>query len=163
MLHFMLSDPAKGDGQPFFDMMTDFVNRHRNQTASSDDFRIVANEHFAKSPIGRKYGLKNLDWLFAQAVYQTAFPSYELQYRMENQPDGKVLISGTVLQRNAPENWAMVLPVKFSFGEKQEAVGTVLVEGPSSPFQIRLPARPRKVELDPERWILAESVSTKGN
>jgi hypothetical protein len=57
----------------------------------------------------------------------------------------------------------MVLPVKFSFGEKQEAVGTVLVEGPSSPFQIRLPARPRKVELDPERWILAESVSTKGN
>lgn len=163
MLHFMLSDPSKGDGQPFFDMMTDFVNRHRNQTASSDDFRIVANEHFAKSPIGRKYGLKNLDWLFAQAVYQTAFPSYELQYRMENQPDGKVLLSGTIFQRNAPENWAMVLPVKFSFGEKQEAVGTVLVEGASSPFQIRLPARPRKVELDPERWILAESVSTKGN
>jgi len=57
----------------------------------------------------------------------------------------------------------MVLPVKFSFGEKQHASGTVLVQGPSSPFQIRLPTRPRSVELDPERWILAESVSAKSN
>jgi len=57
----------------------------------------------------------------------------------------------------------MVLPVKFSFGEKQQASGSVLVQGPSSPFQIRLAARPRKVELDPDHWILAEGVSTKGN
>lgn len=163
MLHFMLSDPSNGDGQAFFTMMTDFVERHRNKTASSDDFRIVANEHFAKSPIGRKYGMTNLNWLFHQAVYQTALPSYELQYKIEDQPDGKVLISGTVVQQNAPENWAMVLPVRFTFGEKQLAAGTVIVQGPSSPFQIRLPMRPRKVELDPDRWILAEKISTKGN
>jgi hypothetical protein len=163
MLHFMLSDPGTGDGQPFFKMMTDFVERHRNSTASSQDFQKVANEHFAKSPIARKYGMTNLNWLFYQAVYQTALPSYELQYKIEDQPDGKVLVSGTAYQKHAPEDWMMVLPVKFSFGEKREALGTVLVEGASSPFQIKLPMRPRKVELDPDRWILAEGVSTKGN
>jgi aminopeptidase N len=163
MLHFMLSDPGSGEGQPFFDMMTDFVERYRNKTASSDDFRAVANEHFAKSPIARKYGFRNLDWLFSQAVYQTALPSYEMQYKMEDQPDGKILVSGTITQKDAPDGWLMVLPVKFSFGGKQEASGTVLVEGASSPFQIRLPMRPKKVELDPDHWILADSISTRGN
>jgi hypothetical protein len=101
--------------------------------------------------------------LFAEEVYQTALPSYEMQYKLEDQPDGKVLISGTITQQNTPEDWIMVLPVKFSFGGKQEASGTVLVQGASSPFQIKLPMRPKKVELDPDRWILSEKVSTKGN
>jgi hypothetical protein len=57
----------------------------------------------------------------------------------------------------------MVLPVRFSFGPKQEAQGTVLVDGPSSPFKIRLPMRPKKVELDPDHWILSEKTTTKGN
>jgi aminopeptidase N len=163
MLHFMLSDPATGEGQPFFNMMTDFVERYRNKTASSDDFRAVVNEHFAKSPIAHKYRMTDLNWLFYQSVYQTALPSYEMQYKMEDQPDGKVVVTGTITQKNAPDNWVMVLPVKFTFGAKQEAAGTVFVEGASSPFQIKLPMRPKKVELDPDRWILSESVSTKGN
>ena len=164
MLHFMLMDPSAGDGTPFFNMMSDFVERHRNSTASSDDFRAVVNEHFAKSPIARKYGMANLNWLFYQAVYQTAYPSYELRYKIEDTPDGKATVSGTVIQKNAPENWMMVLPVRFSFSEKQTAQGTVLVQGPSTPFQIHLPMRPKNVELDPDRWILAENVSaTRGN
>lgn len=163
MLHFMLSDPATGEGQAFFNMMTDFVERYRNKTASSDDFRSVVNEHFAKSPIARKYGMTNLNWLFYQAVYKTELPSYEMQYKIEDQGDGKVIVSGTITQENAPDDWVMVLPVKFAFGEKQQAMGTVMVQGASSPFQIRLPMRPKKVELDPDRWILAERISTKGN
>ncbi len=163
MLHFMMSNPATGDGQPFFDMMTDFVERHRNQMASTDDFRRVVNEHFARTPIAQKYGMQNLNWLFSQAVYQSELPSYEMQYKITPEADGKVIVSGTVTQKNAGQNWVMVLPVKFGFGGKQEAMGTVIVQGPSTPFQIRLPAMPSKVQLDPDRWILAENVSAKGN
>lgn len=163
MIHYMLSNPSTGEGQPFFDMMTDFVERYRNKTASSEDFLQVVNEHFAKSAIGRHYGLNNLNWLFHQSVYQTALPSYELQYKIEDQPDGKVLVSGTIKQDNAPADWAMILPVKFTFGSNQSGAGMVIVKGAASPFQMRLPARPKKIELDPDRWILAEKVSTKGN
>lgn len=161
MLHFMLTDPETGDDKLFSPMMTDFVERHRNKTASTDDFRNVANEHFAKSPIARNHRLANLNWLFSQFIYQTAFPTYEMQYKIEDQPGGKVIISGIVSQKNAPWDWIMVLPVKFSFAEKKFAFGTVLVQGGYSPFQIELPARPKKVELDPDRWILAEGISTK--
>ena len=161
MLHYMMSDPSTGQGQPFFDMMTDFVERHRNRTASTDDFRAVVNEHFAKTPIAKKYGMTNLNWLFRQAVYQSELPSYEMQYKIAPEGDGKVVVSGTITQKNAGENWVMVLPVKFGFSGNQAAMGTVIVQGPSTPFQIRLPASPSKVELDPDRFILAENVSTK--
>jgi len=163
MLHFMMSDPSTGQGQAFFDMMTDFVERYRNKTASTDDFRAVVNEHFAKTPIAKKYGMTNLNWLFRQAVYQSELPSYEMQYKVTTQPDGKVLLSGTITQKNAGENWVMVLPVKVGFGGDKAGMGTVIVQGPSTPFQIPLPAVPSKVQLDPDRWILAESISTKGN
>jgi hypothetical protein len=163
MLHFLMSDPNTGDGQPFFDMMADFVTRYRNRTASTDDFRLVANEHFVRTPIAKKYRMSDLNWLFAELVYQKALPSYELQYHFEDQPDGKVVVTGNVIQQNTPDNWVMVLPVKFEFGDNQRAMGTVIVQGGSTPFQIRLPIRPRKVELDPDHWIISERTSTKGS
>jgi hypothetical protein len=162
MLHFMMSNPSTGDGQPFFDMMTDFVERYRNKTASTDDFRAVVNEHFAKTPIAKKYGMTNLNWLFKQFVYESELPSYEMQYKVATEADGKVFLTGTITQKNAGENWVMVLPVRVGFGDKQ-GMGTVIVQGPSTPFKIPMPAAPSKVQLDPERWILAESISTKGN
>jgi hypothetical protein len=163
MLHFMMSNPSNGDGQPFYDMMTDFVERHRNKTASTDDFRAVVNEHFAKTPIAKKYGMNNLNWLFRQAVYKSELPSYEMQYKVITEADGKVMLTGTVTQKNAGENWVMVLPVKIGFGGDKSGMGTVIVQGASTPFKIPLPAAPSKVQLDPDRWILAETVSVKGN
>ena len=163
MLHFMLSDPTNGNDKPFFDMMSDFVERYRNKTASTDDFRAVVNEHFAKTPIAKKYGMTNLNWLFREFVYQSEYPSYEMQYKVTTEADGKVFLTGAITQKNAGENWVMVLPVKLDFGGGKAGMGTVIVQGPSTPFKIPLPAAPSKVQLDPDRWILAESVSTKGN
>ena len=160
-LHFLLTDPASGEGKAFFEMMTDFVKRHQNKSASTDDFRRVANEHFARSPVGQKYKLNNLDWFFRQFVQSSDFPSYEMEYQIQDQPDGKFLLSGTVKQQDAPNDWFMALPVVISFGGKQEARGTVHAYGPSATFQIRLPARPTKAELDPDRWVLANKVSSK--
>lgn len=162
MIHFLLTDPVSGQGEGFFNMMTDFVNRHRDRFASTDDFRNVANEHFAKSPIARKYGLKNLDWFFKQWVYHSELPSYRLEYQVQDQPEG-VLLTGTVFQEHVPDDWLMILPLAISFGGKQEARGTVHAYGPKATFEIKLPMRPTKVELDPQRWVLSEKTSTKGN
>jgi aminopeptidase N len=163
MLHFLLTDPSTGNGDGFFDMMKDFVKRYQNTSASTDDFRRVANEHFAKSPIGRMYKLDNLDWFFREWVYNTELPSYQMEYQVQAQPDGKFLLTGTVKQENAGDKWLMILPVTFWFGEKQQAHGTVHAFGPIAEFQIKLPARPTKVELDPEHWVLSSKTSTKGN
>jgi len=162
MLHFLFTDPASGDDKAFFAMMSDFVQRYHDDYASTDDFRAVANEHFAKTPIARQQGLADLNWFFRQWVYQSGFPSYELQYELQDEPDGKVLLTGTITQENVPENWFMVLPVVFSFGEKQEGGAAIRAYGPKSTFKLRLPMRPKKIELDPHHWIISEKTTTKG-
>ncbi len=127
-----------------------------------DDFRMVANEHFARSPIAQKYNLNSLDWFFKEWVYHTELPSYQMDYQVQDSPDGKFLLTGTITQQNVPDDWFMPLPVVITFPGKQEARGTVHGLGPKANFQIKLPIKPTKVELDPDHWVLSEKTSTKG-
>lgn len=161
MLHFLLSDPGSGDDKAFFAMMKDFVERHRNATASTDDFRLVANEHFAKSPIGKKYRLTDLNWFFRQWINNTDLPSFQLEYTLETAPDGSAMIKGNVLAEDAREGFFMPLPLVLNFGGDKWATGTVHALGPKTPFQIKLPAKPAKAELDPHRWVLSAKTETK--
>jgi hypothetical protein len=71
-------------------------------------------------------------------------------------------MTGTITQENVPENWFMVLPIVLSFGEKQEGGAAIRAYGLKSTFKLRLPMRPKKVELDPHHWIISEKTSTKG-
>lgn len=162
MLHFLLSNPVNGDDKAFFAMMTDFVERYRNGYASTDDFRAVANEHFARSPIAQKYRMRDLNWFFSQWVYQTGLPTYRAEYQLQDGPGGQAVLSGQVFQENVPENWVMPLPLVLNFGGNQYAVGTVLAYGPKTPFEIKLPMRPKKIELDPKHWVLSEKTSIDG-
>jgi hypothetical protein len=159
MLHFLMTDPATGKGDYFFDMMKDFVERYRDKVASTDDFRMVANEHFVKTPIAKQFGMNDLNWFFQQYVYETDLPSYTLEYTVENQPDGSVLLSGNVVQENAREKWFVPLPVAVTLADGKVAYTVVAAYGAKTPFKRKLPAKPQKVELDPEKWILSEKTS----
>jgi aminopeptidase N len=161
MLHFLFTDPQTGNGDPFFAMMKDFVERHRNGVASTEDFIAVANAHFAKTPLAQRYGLKDLNWFFRQWVYESAHPSYTLEYSLQDQPDGSCVVQGTVTQENVPETWAMILPVNFSLGDDRVARTTVAAVGPKSTFNMKLSRRPQKVELDPQKWVLSEKTTEK--
>ncbi len=161
MLHFLFTDPNTGDGQPFFEMMKDFVNRFRNSSASTEQFEAIAGEHFARTPIAQKYGLKDLGWFFSQWVRQTPLPSYRLEYSIKDMPDGTATLEGTLFQENAPENWGMPLPLLLKFGGNQIARGTLLAAGAQMPINLKLPKRPESVELDPDHWVLSDKTTTK--
>jgi aminopeptidase N len=139
MLHFLLSRPDTLDDSGFNAMMTDFVNRFRNKAASTDDFRLVANEHFARSPIGQKYQVANLNWFFRQWVYTSDLPSYQLEYEVKERPEG-IFLSGTVKQEGVPDTWFMPLPILISFDGNQQARTTVRAQGPSTTFEILIGA-----------------------
>ena len=162
MLHFLMSNPSTLDDTAFIAMMKEFVERHRNGAASTEDFWNVASQHFARTPIAQKFGLRDLNWFFRQWVYGTDLPSYQLEYEVKTQPDGGLLVSGVVKQDNVGKDWLMVLPVDFSFDGNQEARTTLRAAGPSTAFELKLPAKPRKVELDPGSWVLSEKTTTRG-
>jgi hypothetical protein len=160
MLHFLMTDPASGNDKAFTDMMTAFVERHRNGTASTADFERAATEHFVKTPIARKYGLTDLRWFFVPWTERTELPSYTLEYQLADQ-DGGVMLTGTLTQDNAVEGQFMPLPLLLTFDKNQEARTVVAANGPTTQVQLKLPMRPRKIELDPHSWILSEKTTTR--
>jgi aminopeptidase N len=158
MLHFLFSNPSTGDDAAFYAMMRDFVSRHEGHWATTESFMQVAGEHFANTPIARKYGLKDLNWFLQQWIYQTTIPKYRLDYHFETGATGVELV-GTLYQEGVPTGWFMPLPLKLDFPNNQAARGTVGALGPVTQLRIPLPAQPTKVELDPENWVLAWGVT----
>jgi hypothetical protein len=161
MLHFLLSDPNTGSGQPFFDMMSDFVKQYQNRAATTEDFMRVAGAHFANAPLGRMFGLKDLNWFFQQWVFEAKLPSYRMEYRIDQGDNDSAVITGTLFQENAGPNWFMPLPVVFKFPGDQMGRAAIYANGPETAFKIPLPMKPSSVALDPDLWILSEKTSTK--
>jgi hypothetical protein len=160
MLHFLFSDINTGNDQPFFDMMKSFVGRYAGGSASTSDFIASANQRFPDTPIGKSFKMTDLNWFFRQWVYKTGLPSYELQYKLLPQPDGSMLVDGTLYQNDVPDNWLMPLPLVFEFAKGRQARGMVWAHGPQAPIKLKIPAQPSKVELDPDHWILSAKTST---
>jgi len=162
MVHFLFTDPQTGNGQPFFDMMRDFVQRFKWKTASTEDFFAVANEHLKDTPLAQKYGYKSLNWFFQQWVEGTGLPSYKLKYHIESDAKGPIL-KGDLLQEGLPDNanWFMPLPLVIHFPGDKIARGTIAAQGLHTAINIRLPQIPDKVELDPDMWILSARTTTE--
>lgn len=164
MLHFLFTDPKTGNGQAFFDMMADFVRQHANGVASTDEFFAVANARVGQTPLAQMYGYKDLNWFYRQWVLEAYLPSYHLTYELKDQPDGSVLLDGTLSQEGVPdaEQWFMPLPLWVTLSKGGKAVVTIAVQGKESPVHVKLPSRPQKVELDPQLWVLSEKTTVSG-
>lgn len=161
MLQFLLSNPSTGDNAEFLATMKDFTTQYREGTASTEDFWKVASLHFARTPIAAKFQLQNLDWFFKQWVYGTGLPTYQMEYETVAQPDGSLMLKGTIKQTNVDADFQMVLPLVMTFAGNQSARTAVRAAGPSSTFELKVPQKPIKVELDPVSWILSEKTTSK--
>lgn len=144
-------------------MMKDFVERNRNGFATTEGFMQVAAEHFARTPMAQRYGLKNLDWFTYQWIYGSAMPDYQLDYHMESRPDGGVTLMGTIMQSNVPEDWLMMLPIVAEFSGNRKGRVTIHALGPKTAVEVSFPEKPKKLELDPEMWILSGKTLLKGS
>jgi aminopeptidase N len=162
MMHFLFTDPQSGNGKQFFDLMSDFVQRHKDGAATTEQFFAVANERVKNTPLAQKYGYTDLNWFYRQWVTQTYLPSYELSYHIEADSGTGVVLKGELAQMGFPDagSWFMPLPVIFYFKGGKAARGTVAVMGARTPISIKLPQVPEKVELDPELWVLSDKTST---
>jgi aminopeptidase N len=94
MMHFLFTDPQTGKGDAFLDLMTEFVRRYKDRTATTEQFFAVANDRVRETPLSRKYGYKDLNWFYRQWVTQSYLPSYEFDYDVENDSAGGVIIKG---------------------------------------------------------------------
>jgi hypothetical protein len=90
MLRSMMWDTGgdeKNKDKAFIDMMHDFVESHRDVSASTEDFKEVAEKHITKQMDLEHNG--HLDWFFDEWVYGTDVPRYKFSYQLAPAADGK--------------------------------------------------------------------------
>ncbi|HEX6850777.1 MAG TPA: M1 family aminopeptidase, partial [Candidatus Polarisedimenticolaceae bacterium] len=111
----------------------------------------------------------NMDWFFDQWIRGVGMPQYAVFYTIRPTEDGKWLVQGKIRQRVvAGENntempgvfFRAVAPMTFVApdGKKFRSSSKVLVQGPETPFQFKLPQEAVEVVFNDEGEILAQDV-----
>jgi aminopeptidase N len=128
MLRNLLLDLETGEDQRFAGLMRDFYARHEGRTATTEDFRKVA----------QRYAGQDLGWFFDQWVHGTELPTYRFASRTERGSDGRYRVSCRVEQTGVPEGFRMPVPIRIDFEDGKVAWVRVPIQGARSEFDLPL-------------------------
>lgn len=121
--------------------------RFRFGTATSEDFQSVC-ETVAQRSLG---------WFFRQWLYGENFPRYTYTWRAtdEGETSSVVLTIRQTTGTSNPSVFVMPIDVRFT-SQSRETTLTLSHTQHHQTFQLALPFRPERVELDPDEWILRD-------
>jgi hypothetical protein len=148
MLRMIMYDPKlKNPDGRFIAMMHDFTATYAGQNASTEDFRRIVEKHIGQP----------MDWFFNEWVYGSETPTYDFSYQLANADAGQTELSVSITQSGVSESFRMKLPVYAVINGEKKFLGLVETKG-TQPVKtsVKLPVRPEKILLDPDRSILAE-------
>jgi hypothetical protein len=152
MLRSIMYSPDDQD-KPFIAMMHDFVESHRERSASTESFKAIAEKHMSKMMDLRGNG--RLDWFFNEWVYGTQVPRYHFDYQLSPADGGKVKLHMTISQSEVDEHFAMLVPIFADFGNGMVSIGQVGIGGNATRnVDVLLPSQPKKVALNAYKEIL---------
>jgi aminopeptidase N len=154
MLRRMMADRNSGD-QAFMAMMQDFVKTYSGRTASTEDFKAIAEKHMP--PFLNLDGNGKLDWFFNQWVYGTEVPSFHMAYSIAPQADGKTQLRFRITQSDVSESFKSPVSVYIRSGDRVIRLGQVAVVGskPTQEIAVLLPSQPKEVLLNYNHDVLA--------
>jgi aminopeptidase N len=144
MLRVMLRNLTKSDDL-FVKVLADFLHAYDGKAASTEDF-IASLTRTAPA---------DWQWFFDEWVYGTAIPTYAWAWKAERGDGGQDVLALTVRQENVPDGFRMPVPVRIDFGGGKAGQAVVLVDEREETFRLPLPAKPKKVELNPDFAVLA--------
>jgi hypothetical protein len=99
-------------------------------------------------------GKQSLDWFYEGWVNGTALPHLQLRGVKYTQKPGAAVVSGTIMQDDAPRDLVTPVPIYAVEGRKTLLLGQVFADGPETSFHLSAPAGTRKVILDPYQTLL---------
>src|SRR6267143_2718911 len=143
MLRWLVGEPK------YLKTMRDFAAKFAGKSASTDDFRALAEEN---------YGQK-LTWFFSQWLDSTGAPEFKTKYtvyRLGNNKGFRVV--GQIDQDL--DLFRMPVELKIDTDGKTEQK-RIEVVGTNSPFTIETFGRPRRISVDPDNRVLKNSTDVK--
>lgn len=162
MLRTMLNDAAlKGPErkkigsaeEPFVRGLRKVRERYQGRSISTAELLDVFAEDLP--PSLRFEGRSSLDWFLKGWVNGRSLPRLELKgVKFTPKGEGSV-VSGTILQKDAPPDLVTSVPVYAVLAGKQLVLlGRVFADGEESSFHLPAPAGSHKIVLDPNETVL---------
>jgi len=106
-------------------------------------------------PAARYEGKKRLDWFYEDWINGTAIPRLQLQGVKLADNGRSMSASGTILQKNAPDELVTSVPIFAQLtGNHRVFVARIFADGPDTAFRISVPPGTRRLLLDPDDTIL---------
>lgn len=162
MLRSMLRDAAeverkdstRGIDEPFVRSLRKVRERYAGKTISSRELLDVFAEDLP--PSLRYEGKASLDWFLDGWVNGTSLPRLELQNIKFAVKGNTTVATGTIRQKDAPEDLVTSVPLyAVVAGKAPMLLARVFAEGAETPFHVSAPAGTRKLLLDPQGTILS--------
>ena len=142
-----------GAEEPFVRALRKVRERYEGKSISTAELLDVFAEDL---PVALRYEGKNsLDWFLNGWVDGTSLPKLELRGVKFTAKGAGSVVSGTILQKDAPQDLVTSVPVyAVMAGRKQVLLGRVFADGEESTFHLPAPAGAHKIVLDPNETIL---------
>ncbi len=138
---------------PFVRSLRKVRERYEGKTISTQE---LLNVFAGDLPPSLRYeGKASLDWFLEGWVNGTSLPKLELQ-GVKFAPRAKTtIVSGVILQKDAPEDLVTFVPIyAVVSGRTPVLVGHVFADGAESSFRLSVPEGTHKILLDPYGTIL---------
>jgi Peptidase family M1 domain len=155
MLRSMMKDGAQektGVDEPFVRALRKLRQHYEGKSISTEDLMDAFAEEL---PASLEYeGKKSLDWFLEGWVNGTSLPRFELKAVKFTPKAAGSVVTGTIVQKDAPDDLVTSVPVYAVIGNRQILLGRVFADGEESTFRLTAPAGAHKLVLDPNETIL---------
>lgn len=162
MLRTMLNDAerrsTKGSGhpaeEPFVRALLNVRQRYQGKSITTSELLQVLAEELP--PSLRYEGKQSLDWFLDGWINGTALPKLELKSVRFATKGAGVSVSGTIVQREAPNDLVTSVPVyAVASGRQPILLGRVFADGEETSFRLSAPVGTHKIVLDPYETVLS--------
>jgi aminopeptidase N len=137
---------------PFLRALSKARERFQERAINTREFLQLFEEELP--PSLRYEGAKSLDWFYEGWINGTALPHLELQSVKFAQKERDSAVSGTIVQKDSPQELVTVVPVYAVLAGKNVLLGQVFADGPETSFHLTAPSGTRKIVLDPYQTLL---------
>jgi hypothetical protein len=166
MLRYMLRDAERKTGgrgsgadhpddEPFVRTLRRVRERYQGKAITTRELLQVFEEDLPRSLWFE--GHKSLDWFYDGWISGTAVPRFEVRGLKYTDKSEATTISGTILQKDAPEDLVTPVPLYASVGRKLVFLARVFADGAETSFHLTAPVGTRKIVVDPNQTLLARS------
>jgi len=142
--------------EPFVQVLRKVRERYAGKPITTWQLLQVFAEDLPASD--RYEGRKSLDWFYEGWVNGTALPRFELQVVRMVFRGNSILVSGTILQKDAPKELITSVPIYAAMpGDRRVFLGRIFADGPESSFRLTSPRGIKRLLIDPEQTVLTGS------